>query len=85
MTPTIGIMALGSSSPQGDRRPGGGYQLQYDASGNQEVMTKTTAETTSHRTAGKPPPCLQCRHGWHSSTTSHHAMPWPQDRNDNHT
>jgi len=47
-------------------------------------MTKATTETTSHRTANKPPPCLQCRHGRHSSTTSHHAAMWPQDHDDNH-
>ena len=45
---------------------------------------KTTVETMSHRMADELPPCLQCRHGWHSSTTSHHATTWPQDHDDNH-
>jgi len=83
-TPTIGVMALSSFSQQGDRRPGGGYQLLYDAPRNQEAVTKAMAETTSHRTAGEPPVCLQCRHGWHSSTTPHHAVTWPQVHDDNH-
>jgi hypothetical protein len=56
----------------------------YDIPGNQEVITKTTIEITSHRMAGEPPPCLQCHHGRHSSTTSHHATAWPQDRDNNH-
>jgi hypothetical protein len=46
MTQMIGIMALSSSSQQGDRRSWGGYQLQYDALGNQEVVMKITVETT---------------------------------------
>jgi hypothetical protein len=80
MTPTIGIVALSSSNQQGDLRPNDGYQLLYDTSGNQEAMTKTM----SYRTTGEPPPCLQCHHGLHSSTTSHHAVMWPQDHDDNH-
>ena len=45
---------------------------------------KTMAETTSHKMAGEPPPCLQCHHGRHSSTMPHHATMWPQDHDDNH-
>ena len=45
---------------------------------------KTTTETMSHRTAGEPPPCLQCCHGQYSSATPHHAMTWPPDHDDNH-
>ena len=63
MTLTIGIVALNSSSQQDDRRPGETYQLPYDALKNQEAMTKTTTETTLHRTAGEPPLCLQCHLG----------------------
>jgi hypothetical protein len=33
----------------------GGHQLLYDAPGNQEMMTKTTAETMSHRMTSEPP------------------------------
>jgi hypothetical protein len=44
---------------------------------------KTTTETTSHRMADEPPPCLQCRNNRHSNTTSRHAAVWPYDR-DNH-
>ena len=39
--PTIGIVGLSFTGQHGDRRPGGRYQLLYDALGNQEVMTKT--------------------------------------------
>ena len=77
-------MALSSSNQQGDRRPRDGYQLLYDAPRNQEAMMKTMVRTTSHRTAGELPSCLQCRHDRHSSTTSHHAATWPQDHDDNH-
>ena len=77
-------MALSSSGQQGDRRPGSSYQLLYNAPENQEAMTKTMVKTTSHRTTSEPPPCLQCCHGRHSSTTPHHAMMWPQDHDDNH-
>ena len=73
-----------SSSQQGNRRSWGGYQLLYDAPGNQEMMTKTTAETTSHRTAGELPSCLQCRHGRHSGTTPYYAAMWPQGHDDSH-
>jgi hypothetical protein len=45
---------------------------------------KTTVETTSWRTTSEPPPCLQCHHGRHSSTTPHLTMMWPQDHDDNH-
>ena len=45
---------------------------------------KTKMRTTSRRIASEPPPCLQCRHGRYSSTTSHHATTWPQDHDDNH-
>ena len=45
---------------------------------------KTTVETISHRMDGEPPPCLQCHHGRHSSTTSQRAATWPQDHDDNH-
>ena len=51
-TPTIGIVALSSSSQSGIDDHGAGYQLLYDVLGNQEMMTKTTAETTSHKTVG---------------------------------
>jgi hypothetical protein len=47
-------------------------------------MIKTTTRTMLHKTAGEPPPCLQCCHGWHSSTTSHHVTTWPQDYDNNH-
>ena len=47
-------------------------------------MTKTTAETMSHRMAGAPPSCLQCHHNRRKSTTPHHATTWPQDDDDNH-
>jgi hypothetical protein len=45
---------------------------------------KTTVETTMHRMAGEPQPCLQCHHGRYSSTTSHHATTWPPDYDDSH-
>ena len=45
---------------------------------------KTMAETTSHRTAGEPPPGLQYRNGRHRSTTPNHATTWPQVCDDNH-
>jgi hypothetical protein len=81
----IGIVSLSSSSPLGDRRPRGSYQLWYDAPRNQEAMMKTTAETTSHRMAGEPLSSLQCHHGRYSSATSHHVVVWPYDHNYNHT
>ena len=84
MTPTIGIVALCSSNQRGNRRPRGSYQLLYDTPRNQEAMTKTMTETTSHRVASEPPPCLQCHNGQHSSTMPHHAVMWPQDHDDNH-
>jgi hypothetical protein len=62
----------------------GSHQLLYDALGNQETMTKTTTETTSHRTASELRSCLQYRHGRHSSTTPCHATMWPQDHDDSH-
>jgi hypothetical protein len=62
----------------------GSHQLLYNAPGNQETMTKTTVETTSHRTASELPSCLQYRHGWHSSTTPCHSTMWPQDHDDSH-
>jgi len=52
--------------------------------GEQEAMTKAIIETTSHRMAGEPPPCLQCRHGRHSSTMPHLTTMWAQDHDDNH-
>jgi hypothetical protein len=72
--PTVGIMAPRSSRQQGDRRPRGGHQLLYDAPENRETMTKTMMETMSHRTASASPPCLQCHHNRHRSTTPH-TMP----------
>ena len=47
-------------------------------------MTKAIMETTPQRTAGKPPPCLHCCHGRHSSTTPHLTATWAQDHDDNH-
>jgi hypothetical protein len=48
-------------------------------------MTKATMETMLHRTAGKPPSCLHCRHGWHSSTMPYLTMTWAQDHDYNYT
>jgi hypothetical protein len=50
------------------------HQLLYYAPGNQEMMTKTMAEATSHRITRELSSCLQCHHFWHSSTTPHYAM-----------
>ena len=47
-------------------------------------MTKTTVETMSHRTAGAPPPCLECHHNRRRSTAPLHAARWPQDNDDSH-
>jgi hypothetical protein len=47
-------------------------------------MTKAITETTSHRTAGEPPPYLQCHHGQHSSTMPHLTAMWAQDHDNNH-
>jgi hypothetical protein len=45
---------------------------------------KTTMGTTSHRTAGELPSCLQSHHGRHNSTTPCHVTTWPQDYDDSH-
>ena len=82
--PATGIVAPHSPRQQVNPRLGDGHQLLYDAPGNQETMTKATAETTSHRMAGELSSCLQCRHGWHSSTTPCHSTTWPQDHDDSH-
>jgi hypothetical protein len=34
--------------------------------------------------AGEPPPCQQCRHDWHYSTTSPHTATWAQDYDDSY-
>ena len=44
--------------------------------GEQEAMTKAITEITSHRTAGEPPPCLQCYHDQHNSTTPRLTTTW---------
>ena len=58
--------------------------FRYDTPENQETMTKTTTDTTMHRTADKPPSRLQCRHGRHNSTTSHPVATRPEDDDDSH-
>jgi len=45
---------------------------------------KATTDTVLHSTAKEPPSKLECRHGRHSSTTSHPAAPWPEDHDDSH-
>jgi hypothetical protein len=84
MTPMVGIAAPHSSRQRGNQQLWGGHQLLYYAPGNQEMMTKTMAEATSHRMTGELSSCLQCHHFWHSSTTPHYAMTWPQDHDDSH-
>jgi hypothetical protein len=75
-------VALSPMKQLGKRRPRAATY--YDAPGNQETMTKTTTDSTLLRMADEPPPCLQCRHGPHSSTMSHLVMTWPQDHDDSH-
>ena len=84
MTIMIGIVALGSPSQQGDRRPEGDYQLSYDALENKEMATKAMMDTTLHKMADEPPSRLQCCHGRHSSTMSCPAATWLEDHDDSH-
>ena len=51
---------------------------------NTRGVTKATTDTALHRTADEPPSRLQCRHGRHSSATSHHVTTWPEDHDDSH-
>jgi hypothetical protein len=78
-TPELGIVA---PTPQADQEATNSYTTPPR---DQKAMTKAIAETTSHRMASEPPPCLQCRHGRHSSTTPHLTATWAQDHDDNHT
>ena len=80
----IGVMALGPTKRPSERQPGAATYFEYDAPGNQEMMTKATMDTALHRTADEPPLRLLCRHGWHSSTMSHPATMWPEDHDDSH-
>ena len=80
----IGVVALGSPSQQGDRRPEGGYQLPYDALENKEMATKAMTDTALHKMADEPPSRLQCCHGRHSSTMSCPAATWLEDHDDSH-
>ena len=45
---------------------------------------KATTDTALHRTADEPPSRLQCRHGQHSSATSHPTAMWREDHDDSH-
>ena len=47
-------------------------------------MTKATTDTALHRMADEPPSKPQCRHGRHSSATSHPAATRPEDHDDSH-
>jgi hypothetical protein len=62
----------------------GGHQLPCDAPGNHEMATRAMTDAALHTTTNEPPPCLQCRHGLHSSALSHLVMMWPQDRDESH-
>jgi hypothetical protein len=74
-TSQSGVEAIGFTTCKGNQRPGAAACSRTIATTplwEQEKMTKAT----THRIVGELPPCQQCCHGRHCSTTSCHALVW---------